>query len=785
VSVLVRSTWRDLARQRWTTLSIGLTMFLGVALFGASYDAFLNLETSYERTYERLAFADLTVTGGDVDTVAAAARASSGVDAVTVRRTVDLPLRIGSDHILLGRLVELVGTPDVGRVALLDGSIPTAPDRAMVERHLADHFDLAPGSAIELYGGAGWQRWEVAAIVASPEYLWPARSRQDLLTSPDDFGVVFATPSSFDALDPDGAVAEVVLTFAPGGDPATVTDELMSVAAEAGSTVLTRAEQPSNAALQEDVAGFGELSLMFPVLFLGAGALATFVILSRLVRARRSEIATLRANGMSTRRVAGHFLGRGVLLAATAGTLGVVAGLVAGRWVTALYTAAIDVPDTVIGFHPGTAAAGLAMAVLAGGLAAGAPAIAAARISPGAALRGTVPPGRAGRSLIERLVPPVRRLPTRWRMVLRGIGRDPRRSLSTVVGVILSLVLVLAAWGMLDTVEILLDRQFAEVQRQDAELVVDVDGGDDAGRDDGRVDDVVAAVRAVPGVAAVERSGRVRVTIASDTASYATELIAFEPGTEMHGFGTTGPPTVGLVVGRSIRDLLGVDVGDIVTLSAADTASQTLPIEGFVDEPLGTLAYGRPDTIASLVESAGRSTVLVRFDDRVPRDEMRAKLTAVPGVVAYVDSRALYDTAQQLMGLFRAFVGVMLAFGALMSSALIVATTSANAAERSVELAALRVNGASEAELGRLLGAENLVLTALAIAPGLVVGWAVAVVFMGSFSSDLFDFGLHIRATTFLYSALAVLAVSVVAQWPAIRVLGRLDVARVVRERAG
>jgi len=96
----------------------------------------------------------------------------------------------------------------------------------------------------------------------------------------------------------------------------------------------------------------------------------------------------------------------------------------------------------------------------------------------------------------------------------------------------------------------------------------------------------------------------------------------------------------------------------------------------------------------------------------------------------------------------------------------------------------MRVNGVSNVRLGRLLGAENLVLTMLAIVPGLVVGWGVSAVFMGSFSSDLFDFGLHIRATTLLYAALAVLGVSVIAQWPAARVLTRLDIARVLRERS-
>ena len=55
---------------------------------------------------------------------------------------------------------------------------------------------------------------------------------------------------------------------------------------------------------------------------------------------------------------------------------------------------------------------------------------------------------------------------------------------------------------------------------------------------------------------------------------------------------------------------------------------------------------------------------------------------------------------------------------------------------------------------------------------------------MSSFNSDLFTFTLHVRPSTFVFSALAMLGVALVSQWPGVRAVGRLDVARVVRERS-
>jgi putative ABC transport system permease protein len=44
---------RDIRRQRAAFAAITLTIFLGVTLFGATYDAFLNLKSSYERALLR------------------------------------------------------------------------------------------------------------------------------------------------------------------------------------------------------------------------------------------------------------------------------------------------------------------------------------------------------------------------------------------------------------------------------------------------------------------------------------------------------------------------------------------------------------------------------------------------------------------------------------------------------------------------------------------------------------------------------------------------------------
>ncbi|HZQ32611.1 MAG TPA: hypothetical protein VFB19_12860, partial [Mycobacterium sp.] len=67
---LRKKALRDLRRRLPQVAAIGVMVMLGVLLFVASYDSFRNLQASYDRTYARTHFADLTATEPDADAIA-------------------------------------------------------------------------------------------------------------------------------------------------------------------------------------------------------------------------------------------------------------------------------------------------------------------------------------------------------------------------------------------------------------------------------------------------------------------------------------------------------------------------------------------------------------------------------------------------------------------------------------------------------------------------------------------------------------------------------------------
>jgi putative ABC transport system permease protein len=773
---------RDIRRYRAQFIAITITMFLGVTIFGATYDSFRNLQASYATTATQFHFANLTASGGDAAAIATAAQGTNGVDAVVTRASADIPFQVG-DVKLLGRIVGLPqdSQPAVNEVRVLDGNyLGSDPNGVLVEKHMADHFNLAIGDSFKIHGNNGWQEVTVTGIVASPEYIWPARNRQEIITSPDNFGVIFGAESlaaSFTGNKPN----EVAIYYTNGDPNASLTASLSATARSDGATsIYTRAEQPSNAGLTEDLNGFEEMAVFFPIMFLAAAAMAAYVMISRLVHSQRPHIGVFLANGFTRRQVLGHYLGYGLVPGLVGSIPGAIAGVLLARLITEMYTSMLSIPVTLIQFYPATLIGAIVFGLVASLLAALAPALVASRVAPAEAMRGETPTGGGKISLLERTIPPLRHVPVGWRMTLRGIGRNPRRTVYTIIGVVLSLMLVLVSWGMIDTIQHLMNRQYNEIEQENATVYFT---GSVTTQD-------VSNLLNVPGVAAAEPALTVPVSLSSGGNHYDTALTVFADNTKMHRFITPAGkwiplPENGIVVGKAVENLLHVKVGDELQLTISGMGTYQEKIAAFVDEPLGTMAYlARSNAEALVGSSLPATSALVSYAPGANATQIRSELTNLPQVAAFEDARALYTTMQNYMVLFYAFVGIMLVFGAAMAFALIFNAMSVNIAERTREVATLLAVGTDRRSISRYISAENLLVALMGIPLGLVVGYFAAKTAMASFSSDLFDFNLYMKPTTFLWAALALLAVGLVSQWPGLRAIRRISIPQIVKERS-
>ncbi|MEV2226035.1 FtsX-like permease family protein [Nocardia vinacea] len=777
--ILSRKLRRDLWRQRWQFLAIATVLAIGVAVFVAATDAYRNLDQSFARAYDSQQLPDAVVSGPGAGDLGAALADLPGPPQVELRHQADVGIRING-HAFLGRAVGVPDRqqPNVSRLAIRTGDLPTT-GQLMVEQHLTDHYSLHPGDTVELLTPQGWKPITVVGSALSAEYFWPARSSQEIMTTPEHFGVVFLpdTDLTRTLADP---VEQVALYVPDRARAAEVIQAAEQRARDAGLQVVPRNQQPSYRALQDDVNAFGTFANLLPWLFLVAAALGTYVLLSRVVAAQRAVIGTLAANGFSSTRLRRHYLGYGLACALLGIAPGLVAGYLLGGWITTQYTRALGLPLHVTALHPRSLFIATLAAFAAAVLAAWVPARTAARMRPAEAMRIAPPARRGGRSVLERAVPLLNRAPARWRMTLRAMLRNPRRAVFTVIGVAVSVSLVMVFAGMRDTVATLIDRQYSRITLQDAEIATVP----------GTTASVLSAVCLDRDVAAAEPVVRHDVVLSAHDRHYDTLMIGLSPTTQMHRFpqksGSNRLSDNGLLLGSGLRDSLAITVGDTVDLADAVTGRRfAAPVAGFVDEPLSPVAYVSLDQLRETLGPVEATGVLVRLQPGVTNERAVAdRLTTIPGAVAYLSTATVASAMRQAFTMYDTLVGIMLVFAALMAAALLFNAMSANLGERLGELGALRAAGIGAGMLSRLIAAENLALAMIGIPLGIGSGILLARWLLSTYENQGVHLGLTMRAATPPLVTLIVLAAALIAQTPSLYRVRNLDIARIVRERS-
>jgi putative ABC transport system permease protein len=776
---------RDALSARGIFLGVALVIFLGVAFYGAAYMAFQNLKSSYDYSYQTLRFADFTisVSGAPANTISEL-ESIDGVTAVTGRINTDLPLTIpqGGKTAVLARVITLPAPdrPAVNDVKVENGVyFQNEQEQALlVEKSFAEHHKLEPGDSLNLVINGQPVIFRVAGIASSPEYIFAAKSRQELLVSPEVFGVVFAPQEILQQLTGINTLNEFCFTVAENSNRQTAINTAESILEPYSiQSVVTREEQASNAALSLDLQEFGELAEIFPLLFLIIGGLATYILLARMVQNQRGYIGTMRALGYSHRQVLVHYLGFALLI----GIIGAVAGTVAGYFlsgaVTRLYITILGLPYTIIKVHWMAIEEGFLLGVIPCLIAGFLPARTASKLSPAEAMR-TPPPVKGGRSFLERLFPFASRLPLLWKMPLRNIFRNRNRSLSIIFGVAFGISLVLVSAAFIDSVDALLELQSKQIQRYDAELNFAEP------QPVGLVDDVASW----EGITEAQPVLQMPVQLQHADTVYNTILVGIKPNNDLYGLSSPvgkslSVPDHGILLAESLKSELGVDIGDTISITAP-AGNDTLTVADFVKQPMGGFVYVSLDESWTLAGSQDViNAIMVATSSSDPANVRSQAAQLLPGASVELTTETR-QVVSQLFDLIKTIMWVMLLFGAALALAILFTLITLSIIERRREFASMRTIGETRWRIDTMLTIENIWLGILGVIPGLLLGYGLAVYFFSIFQTDIVSFAMVVQGRTYALIIGLIILIVLVAQIPGIRNINHLDLARVTKEQA-
>ncbi|MFQ5871244.1 MAG: ABC transporter permease [Candidatus Geothermarchaeales archaeon] len=498
MSKLRKKLFRDIRRSKWQFLTVAAVLVLGIGFFIGLYGGYQNLRSSIEQPYEDLNFADLWISVEAPWEALDEIRTMPGVEEAEGRIVVETSLLLSEtgDTSVEGRIISLptTGRPKINDVLVAEGSYLQGDDQTLVEKTFAERHMLRVGDAVYLHTSTEHVRLVVAGIVISPEYLWPARNLKDHM--PDvlnRWGVFFTSTATAERiLGAPGGFNEIVVSFLDSVDQDSLVEEVVAGVEQYGVTrVVTRDLQTSDKILSLFVDSFEVLGVVFPVFFLVVAALSTYTMLSRMVHVQSQQIGVMRAIGYSRRQVMFHYLGFALMV----GLLGAVAGSIVGLFmtnvVTDLFAAQINLPYVAKEPKIAIIAVGGVLSLVFTGLSGILPALSASKGRPAESMRGPQPVGGKA-PLVEKLIPPLKKLSSTWKLPVRNVFRSRRRSLFTALGLALSIMLILVPMGFIDSMVWGAELQFQSIQRydlkatffepQDLDDVVPIEGWTGVGR---------------------------------------------------------------------------------------------------------------------------------------------------------------------------------------------------------------------------------------------------------------------------------------------------------------
>jgi len=781
-----RKLWREVWHIRGQALAIALILACGVAIFVMSLSTVESLQDTQETYYKNQHFADVFANLKRApENVKLRIQNIPGVETVETRVKAGVNIEIdGFAEPVTGMLNSIPdnGNSALNQLLLKQGRFiePYRENEVIIAEGFAEAHHFDPGDHLTVIINGKRKRLTIVGVASSPEYIYQI-APGSWIADYKRYGVLWMGRDPLSsAYDMDGAFNDVTLTLVPGTQVKEVIDRLDNILEPYGGLgAYGRKDQLSHRYLSEEFKQLETIASILPVIFLGVAAFLLNVVLSRLIRTQRQEIAILKAFGYRNIDVGLHYLKQVMVIVIIGFLLGLSLGIWLGNGLGNMYMIFFRFPYLL--YHIPlyviiTSFIVTAAAAITGTL----HAVSEATLLPPAIAMRPEQPTRYRESFVERLGLK-RFLAQPTRMIIRHMERSPIKSVFTTMGIAFATSILVVGSFSDDAIEYEMGLQFNQVQRENLAVSFIEPTSYDA----------IYELRHIPGVIHVETFRSVPVRLRHEYRTYLTSIQGMQPNGDLSRLMDTKLnlvkiPPEGLIMTDYLAKLLHVQVGDSVSLEVLEGARPTLrvPVTGLISQFLGVGGYMDISALNRLMkEGSSVSGAYLKIDTNQQQsifDELKKRPRVAAVSITSQVKQNLYETfGENILTytfILTLFAGVLV-FGVVYNSARI------SLSERGREMASLRVLGFTRAEISFLLLGELAIITIIAIPVGFLIGYGLTAFLVTQLSTDLYRVPLVINRDTYTFAALVVLISATISGLIVRHRIDHLDLIGVLKTR--
>lgn len=788
MNTLNRKLFRELWMIRGQVLAIAIIISCGLSTVIMSYTTLESLHQTREQYYQEYGFADLFVSLKRApNSLVQRIKQIPGINNVSAR--VLAPARINLknyDEHIQGQLVSfdadsITNSDSLNKIYLREGRFPRfnqseySIKEVLISEAFAQPHDLHPGDQLSIIVNGRKQKLQIVGIALSPEFIYQIAPGA-LIPDFSRYGIIWIDKRTLEmAYDMEGGFNDLSIRISRDSEPRLIIELLDDLLKPYGGLgAYDRDLQVSHHFLSEEFKQLDAMGSSFSFIFLAVSIFLLNMVVSRIITSQREIIASLKAFGFSNTAVAWHYSKMIVLIVLIGIVAGILAGLFLGNSMANMYMEYYRFPYLNYQLHGKIILLSSVITLLAALLGTWFSIRKAVKLQPAEAMRPETPQIYR-EALVERLGL------KSWfsqpsRMILRHFERHPIKAFMSILGTAIACGVMIIGTFFMDAMDYMIDTDFNLAHREDLMLTLLNPTSYKA----------IYELRNIDGVSRVEPFRSAAVKMRAGSYSHRTSILGLAQDNQLHRVldaqkKSVQIPDKGILLTEFLAKKLNVKVGDWITVEFLEGKRliRQLPVTGVNRQYIGLSGYMNIKALNQLLqEDSVISGAYITIDEA----EVQAVLKQMPNIAGVSEKQSTIDSFYETVGdfiltyiSFVAALSIAIAFGVIYNNARI------TLAERSRELASLRVLGFTNGEIAYILLGELALITFIAIPLGLFIGYWMSYGFIIGLQQDLFRIPLIINTSTYAMAVLVVLFSAVISGLIVRRKLNRLDLISVLK----
>lgn len=510
------------------------------------------------------------------------------------------------------------------------------------------------------------------------------------------------------------------------------------------------------------------ITTVFPIFFFLVAALVVSTTMTRMVEEERLQIGTMKALGYSAKTIMQKY----ILYALAASVSGTLVGLAVGF---KAFPSIIWSAYEMMYYMPAIATPWrLSQALFSGGtltvlsLLVTALTCRSSLSETPAALMLPRAPKAGKRILLERITPLWRHFPFSWKVTCRNLFRYKKRFWMTVIGVAGCTSLLIAGFGISDSLNAIITKQYEDIFHYDLMTVVTEEDALTQGAVQEYLFDNPSVFSDSLAVSIQSTRQEIKNGEADVYLMIPKDLSSFGSFVDLHervSRKATPLQEDGIIITEKLAKTLGIQAGDSITLQNEDEEKASFTVTGVCEHYVSNYVYMSAATYeAGFQKTPSYNAALSKMpdDSQTVRDQVSAVLLDNDHVASLTFTADNVKQVLNMLNSIDAVVVLIIVCAAGLAFVVLYNLSNINVAERVKEIATIKVLGFYDREVDSYVNRESYALTGIGIFFGIFGGIALHKFVITTVEVDAVMFGRSLRPVSFLYAVLLTLLFSII-----------------------